>query len=274
MTHTQTLARENKIVERTDNYFGENIYCCEGFEPTGFRTAQRWYEEMGQFDFSRPDFAPHTGHFTQMVWRKSHDLGVGVARASNGNYFVVANYDPPGNVINHYRTNVLQRGSNLPKELWKRGLIESLRTVLRPFDPFQIECLRKHNEYRARHDTPPLRLSVPICREAQAWAQTLAAENVMRSRGRARYGENIYSIKAAVVQGSMPVEAWYSEVDQYKGQYTPGTGHFTQIVWVASVELGVGVARSRTGEVYVVANYYPPGNIQFENEKNVRMWRK
>lgn len=34
-----------------------------------------------------------------------------------------------------------------------------------------------------------------------------------------------------------------------------------QVVWKDSRELGVAVARSRTGQVFVVANYSPPGNF-------------
>lgn len=32
-------------------------------------------------------------------------------------------------------------------------------------------------------------------------------------------------------------------------------------MWKDSRELGVAVARSRTGQVFIVANYSPPGNF-------------
>ena len=35
------------------------------------------------------------GHFTQVVWKSSRELGVGVA-SNGGRVLVVANYDPPG----------------------------------------------------------------------------------------------------------------------------------------------------------------------------------
>jgi hypothetical protein len=38
-------------------------------------------------------------------------------------------------------------------------------------------------------------------------------------------------------------------------------GHFSQVVWVESTELGVGVAKSKTGQIFVVCNYNPPGNF-------------
>ena len=49
-----------------------------------------------------------TGHFTQVVWKGSQQLGVGVAFANNGRIaVVVANYSPPGNYQNRFTDNVL-----------------------------------------------------------------------------------------------------------------------------------------------------------------------
>ena len=65
------------------------------------------------------------------------------------------------------------------------------------------------------------------------------------------------------MKGSDVVDSWYNEVKSYnykRARYSSHTGHFTQLVWVASRKLGLGVAR-RNGEVYVVANYDPPGNL-------------
>lgn len=55
----------------------------------------------------------------------------------------------------------------------------------------------------------------------------------------------------------------YSEIkDHIFGQEPTGlgTGHFTQVVWKETKELGVGCTKARDGKIYVVANYYPPGN--------------
>jgi ves G 5 allergen, putative len=46
-------------------------------------------------------------------------------------------------------------------------------------------------------------------------------------------------------------------------------GHFTQLVWKTSKKLGIGQAKGASGNVYVVANYYPPGNIIGEFGSNV-----
>ena len=46
-------------------------------------------------------------------------------------------------------------------------------------------------------------------------------------------------------------------------------GHFTQIVWKSSEEIGVAKAKSPTGKIYVVANYSPAGNIIGQFAENV-----
>ena len=48
-----------------------------------------------------------------------------------------------------------------------------------------------------------------------------------------------------------------------------GTGHFTQVVWVNSTELGMGHATSQSGSVYTVARYSPAGNYRGQFEQKV-----
>jgi len=46
------------------------------------------------------------GHFSQVVWRDSRELGVAVAHSRSGQIFVVCNYLPPGNFIGSFSENV------------------------------------------------------------------------------------------------------------------------------------------------------------------------
>jgi hypothetical protein len=47
-----------------------------------------------------------SGHFTQMIWKDSQELGMGLARSKNGRVIVVANYNPRGNYIGQFAVNV------------------------------------------------------------------------------------------------------------------------------------------------------------------------
>lgn len=52
-----------------------------------------------------------SGHFTQMVWKGSEQLGCGSVTTSSGALYVVCNYSPPGNYIGEFVANVLQPSS-------------------------------------------------------------------------------------------------------------------------------------------------------------------
>jgi len=56
----------------------------------------------------------------------------------------------------------------------------------------------------------------------------------------------------------------------YNGGFQYSTGHFTQVVWKGSTKLGVGYAFGDGGrEIYVVAQYTPPGNYMGQFGSNV-----
>jgi hypothetical protein len=39
------------------------------------QAVQMWYDEISLYNFSRPGFSAATGHFTQIVWATSTQLG-------------------------------------------------------------------------------------------------------------------------------------------------------------------------------------------------------
>ncbi|XP_036328945.1 Golgi-associated plant pathogenesis-related protein 1-like [Rhagoletis pomonella] len=140
------------------------------------------------------------------------------------------------------------------------------------FGEFEKDCLEAHNQYRARHHSPPLILDIGLCKYAHEWAQHLASRNTLQHRSNNNYGENIFmSMGRTNISGRDAVRSWYDEVQDYNfhgGGFSQGTGHFTQVVWRDSKRLGVGMAK-RGNSIYVVANYDPPGNFRGEYAKNV-----
>lgn len=298
----QNLAARGVMQHRSTNDYGENIYCKYGtanITVTGHEAVKSWYDEISLYNFNSGGFSSATGHFTQVVWRDSKKLGIAKAENSRGQVFVVANYDPPGNYQGQFPENVPRVGATpvakkeQPKTVPKasNGATQSLAG----FSDFEVECelflktvfyhsnshfnystgLNSHNNYRAKHHAPPLTLKKNLCNFAQEWANNLAARGTMQHRSNNSYGENIYSMWGTgniSVSGSDPVDSWYSEIKDYNfnsGGFSSGTGHFTQVVWKGSTELGVGIAKNGNNQIFVVANYSPPGNYQGQFRENV-----
>ena len=141
---------------------------------------------------------------------------------------------------------------------------------------FQNSALEAHNNYRAKHHVGKLVLNKELCDIAQSYAEELARTgNFAHSNGSFHgdnMGENLFACYGMKISGKMMTDDWYNEVKQYNFNnpgYISGTGHFTQIVWKGSKQVGFGYAQARDGYYYGVANYYPAGNFIGEFEDNV-----
>ena len=82
-----------------------------GGQLTGRKVTDMWYEEHDKYSFRNPGFSSTTGHFTQIVWQNSKEMGAGKAVSSSGAQFVVARYQPPGNVRGQFPENVKPAGT-------------------------------------------------------------------------------------------------------------------------------------------------------------------
>ncbi|CAF1539606.1 unnamed protein product [Rotaria magnacalcarata] len=143
---------------------------------------------------------------------------------------------------------------------------------------FQQQALEQHNFYRQQlHCTGLLILNSSLNTIAQNYAQYLANNNIFKHSGVAGLGENLYysfsSTGMNSLNGSRPTAAWYNEISLYKYSspvFSAATGHFTQVVWAGSTQLGIGIAlTSNHLTAYVVANYFPPGNYLGQFSANV-----
>lgn len=138
---------------------------------------------------------------------------------------------------------------------------------------FEEDSLNRHNHYRAKHGVPNLVLSKQLCQYAQEWANHLAKNNSMQHRPDKKYGENIFMKGGTnvTIHGNDAVDAWYDEIHKYNFNspgFKSGIGHFTQVVWRKSKQLGIAYAKQGSS-IFVVANYDPPGNYQGEFNENV-----
>ena len=85
--------------------YGENLYGAWG-QPvhTSPAAVNAWYSEVKFYNFGRPGFGMKTGHFTQVVWKGSRQMGCGYSK----NY-VCCRYLPAGNFMGRFPQNVLRR---------------------------------------------------------------------------------------------------------------------------------------------------------------------
>lgn len=149
------------------------------------------------------------------------------------------------------------------------------------FTQFQLEALAEHNKYREKHSVHLLELRKELCQSAQQYADRLALTDQFQHSGDPMYGENLYwgwsSQPCWVPRGVEAITSWYSEGADYDYSVEPPpdspAGHFTQLVWAGSRNMGVGLAAvpARQGKWIVVVKYDPPGNWLGQYTANV--WR-
>jgi len=137
-----------------------------------------------------------------------------------------------------------------------------LVTAMGGAESLSREMVAAHNTVRAGVKVPPLKWSGRLAAVAQEWADHLLATGQFAHRPNPRYGENLYEIEGAAASPEQAVEAWATESRNYdyrSNQCHGVCGHYTQVVWRDTKEVGCGVARKGRREVWV-CNYDPPGN--------------
>ena len=126
------------------------------------------------------------------------------------------------------------------------------------------EFIDAHNKWRAEVGVPPLKWSNDLENYAGEWAIINGNKNCkMQHRSDTDYGENLYWSSGMAFSPKGAVDSWGSEIEDYHGevvgQEKAMVGHYTQIVWRTTTE--VGCAAFKCGEaLLVVCNYNPAGN--------------
>lgn len=134
--------------------------------------------------------------------------------------------------------------------------------------------LAAHNQWRSKTGVPALKWSNDLTASAQKWADQLARSGCKMKHSTGKYGENIYwagaaqrsdgtsSVQQIIDQNA--VDAWGNEVQDY--DYASNSchgvcGHYTQVVWKSTTEVGCGMAVcSDKGQLWV-CQYTPRGNM-------------
>lgn len=126
--------------------------------------------------------------------------------------------------------------------------------------------LRSHNTLRRKHKAPDVKWSNKLAKNAQKFAKTCSHGH----SGSHKYGENL-AFASYKLKPKDAVGMWYKESAQYNYK-NPGfgmnTGHFTQVVWKNTKQIGCGQAKCGWSTI-TVCQYYPAGNMYGQYTKNV-----
>ncbi|KAG0051111.1 hypothetical protein BGZ83_004096 [Gryganskiella cystojenkinii] len=88
---------------------GENL--AAGYKD--FKTAiTAWYNEVKFYSYNNPGFSMKTGHFTQVVWKGTTQVGCAKKFCKNSNWNIyICEYQTPGNIVSsgntYFKKNVL-----------------------------------------------------------------------------------------------------------------------------------------------------------------------
>ncbi len=140
-----------------------------------------------------------------------------------------------------------------------------------PSNRFAAELLQSHNEERAEFGVPALNWNPELAQQAQGWAEQLAREGRMRHASndeRSGAGENLWMGSAGNYSAQFMVEAFAEEKRHFRAGTFPNVsrtgswrdvGHFTQVVWPDTREIGCALARDEHND-FLVCRYWPAGN--------------
>ncbi|KAJ3674421.1 hypothetical protein LUZ60_005037 [Juncus effusus] len=145
-------------------------------------------------------------------------------------------------------------------------LFSLLTVTLATFSQVNVqEILKAHNDERATLKLPPLVWSKQLELYAKAYAAKRAVDcALIHSMG--EYGENLFQCSpAGTYTFADAVQYWIDEKQYYDYESNSCAdgqmcGHYTQVVWANTKQVGCAHVTCLNGEDFMTCNYDPPGN--------------
>src|ERR1035441_75889 len=125
------------------------------------------------------------------------------------------------------------------------------------------EMLTAHNAVRTALHLSPLSWSDRLAASAQSWADALVESGEFCHTPHLLHGQNLFEIRGGIVTPTRVVNAWASEsldYDYRSNRCRSVCGHYMQIIWRFTSEVGCAVSHRGEREVWA-CEYDPPGNV-------------
>ena len=206
-------AQKDDLDYADQNYKGEQLgeclFACSGSCPSATKIVNEWYNESKNYNFNRRN--EDAGNFTQMVWKNSKEFGFGMRKSRSGIYYIIGLFYPAGNYCGEHKDNVFPAGTPVQYDSRDNKKNNKLnyyddydngkqQQVVYEEEPeyndtsgssgdFAQEALQVHNEYRAKHHAPPLKINSELNRIAQQHANYLAQNDRLQHSNNEYKGE-------------------------------------------------------------------------------------
>jgi hypothetical protein len=141
---------------------------------------------------------------------------------------------------------------------------------------FNQRLLEAHNAERAAAGVAPLAWNAALAADARVWADELAAtgkfEHSPDEAGKPLQGENLWAGTPRAFSPEAMVHLWVAEKSDYHPGVFPNNsrsgdvervGHYTQLIWRASRQVGCASAVGAREE-FLVCRYSEAGNVYGE----------
>lgn len=150
--------------------------------------------------------------------------------------------------------------------------VASSRLIISPETAFAMRVVFDHNALRAAQGVQPALWDRQLAASADAYAKELASTDRFAhssAESRPGQGENLWMGTRGAFSVDRMVADWGSEKRMFRSGQFPSVsttgrwedvGHYTQIIWPASVRVGCAM-RSSAAYDYLVCHYGESGNV-------------
>ena len=276
--YAEKMARESELELSGNKYkekeLGEIIFSCKD-DITPKELVDIWYNN-GSKNYNYKKEPTVCNNFTQLIWRNSKQFGLGHIITRDNTLYVVANFYPEGNIKEQFLKNVCPIVKDRKYSKSEENDNTSYYSITTKFIE---EALSAHNDLREKHNSPPLILNPTLSTLAQNHSEFLAKEKKLsfsnNKLNKEKIGENLF-MGNKNYNGEEVTSFWYKGNIKYDFRNLNDNNYddieinnFTQLIWKNTKEVGFGFSYDKKGNFYVVANYYPCGNIEGQYQYNV-----